>query len=246
MSITFGIYDFFSYLIPGLLYLFAFEEFLRSIGRSDIKISDLLEASEVQIILFLIPVLVGAYVIGHILDPIAQKVFYKFLDRFRYPRKKEGPKDIFADCLQKTKEKTSNLEIDFKKEEWGLLFSLIRQRNIEMAHILDKLNADSIMLNNVAFGMFILAISQLIMFFTSQNSIYLQNTLGAIILCMLAFSRSNQFRKWFIMGIFDSSLEYGSNLKQVIEYSRQNSMKELITIKDKKAKKTKKKKDKSD
>ena len=75
MSITLGIYDFFAYLIPGLLYLFVFNEFLRSIGRSTLNIVSWFRMGQAPDIILFVPILIGDYIIGQIFDPLAQRVF---------------------------------------------------------------------------------------------------------------------------------------------------------------------------
>ena len=117
------------------------------------------------------------------------------------------------------KKRCSSLDVQFQKSDWATLFTFIRQRNIEMAHILDKLNADGIMLINIALGMLLLTLIQVGIFFSNKELVFLLNALGTMLLCLLAMSRSNRFRIWFFSGIFEASLEYGTSLKKVAEYT---------------------------
>jgi hypothetical protein len=211
MSINLGFYDFFSYLIPGLLYLYTFNEFLRSIGQGFIKIESWFQAGQAPAWYMFIPILIGAYLVGHLLDPVAQRLF-KILIHIRNPKK------AYAKALDNLKTQHPNLNIEFEPKDWALLFSFIRHRNLEMAHILDKFNADAIMLVNISLGMFALLLIQLGIFFSTNSLVHLINSGGIFILLSLAMFKCNQFRSWFFGGIFLAALEYGKNTKEVTEY----------------------------
>lgn len=210
MSINLGFYDFFSYLIPGLLYLYVFNEFLRSIGQKFVDIEIWLQAGRAPSLTVFIPILLVAYLAGHLIDPVAQRLF-KMLYHFRNPKK------VYARALDDMKSHHPNLNIKFEPKDWNLLFSFIRHRNLEMAHILEKFNADSIMLVNIALGLFALVLIQLGMFFSTRLSTFLINSLGIFVLFLLAAFKCNQFRSWFFAGIFQAALEYGKSLKEVVE-----------------------------
>lgn len=211
MSINLGFYDFFSYLIPGLLYLYTFNEFLRGIGQRFLDIGSWFQSGQAPQWYMFIPILIGAYLMGHLLDPVAQKLF-KIIIHFRNPKK------VYAKALDDLKTKYPSLNIEFEPKDWTLLFSFIRHRNIEMAHILDKFNADAIMLVNISFGMFMLVLIQTGMFFSTNSSIYLINAVVIFVLLLLAMFKCNQFRSWFFGGVFQAALEYGKNITEVTEY----------------------------
>ena len=212
MSITLGIYDLFSYLIPGMFYLYVFNEILRSVGLNHFQISVGIQQSQSLSIILLVPILLGAFVIGHILDPISQRFFnflYRISGRLTYPRR----------SLQEINERHPILNVRFQPKDWDILLSIIRQRNIEMARILDKFQADSKMLRNIAFGLIFLSLTQITIFFSTKDFANLLNALGEITLFYFAISKSNQFYLWFFSDIFKASLEYGSDLVEVIEYT---------------------------
>jgi hypothetical protein len=210
MSINLGFYDFFSYLIPGLLYLYVFNEFLHSIGQNFIDIASWFPSGQAPSLTIFIPLLLAAYLVGHLIDPVAQRLF-KLLYHFRNPKK------AYARALDDMKNHYPELNIEFEPKDWNLLLSFIRHRNLDMAHILDKFNADAIMLVNIALGMFALVLIQMGMFFSTNSSIFLINSAGVFVLFLLAAFKCNQFRSWFFIGIFQAALEYGKNLREVVE-----------------------------
>ena len=87
MSINLGIYDLFSFIIPGLLYLYAFNEFSRSIGWKFVDIISWAIPGQIPSLIFFIPILIGAYLAGHLLDRVSQIFFNLF--------------PIFSDRLEK-------------------------------------------------------------------------------------------------------------------------------------------------
>jgi len=210
MSINLGFYDFFSYLIPGLLYLYVFNEFLRGTGQKFVDIGIWLQSGQAPSLTVFIPILIGSYLVGHLLDPVAQRLF-KIFYHIRNPKK------VYAQALDDMKAHHPNLDIKFDPKDWNLLLNFIRHRNLEMAHILDKFNADAIMLVNIALGLFSLTLIQAGMFFSSNNWIYLINSAGVFILFLLSIFKCNQFRSWFFIGVFQAALEYGKDLEEVVE-----------------------------
>ncbi len=121
MSINLGMYDFFSFFTPGLLYLYAFNEFAGSVGWKYLNINSWIQSGQTPSIVFFVPLVLGAYIIGHLVDPIAQN-FFNLIPRFG----DRGP--IKAESLKSVKDRYTNLDIQFEPRDWNVLFALIRQR----------------------------------------------------------------------------------------------------------------------
>lgn len=213
MSISLGIYDFFAFTVPGLLYLYALNEFSKSVGWKFVDIESWFVSGQTPSLVFLVPILVGAYLIGHLLEPISQK-FFNFFPRFsdRYDRTEWYMNSIKA--------RYPKLKIKFELRDRTLLFALIRQRNIEMAKILDIFSANAIMLRNSALGFLILSVANTILFFSTNLLDQLFIALITFILCLLSIMNSNQYREWFVKDIFRASLEYGVNIEEVVSFTR--------------------------
>jgi hypothetical protein len=213
MSVSLGIYDFFAYIIPGTLYLFVFNELLRSFGFKFINVISWFQPGQSPNILLFVPVLIAAYIIGHIIDPLAYNFYHKYIYRIRHKKK------IYEKQLQYLKEGYPKLNIQFEPRDWTVLFTLLRERNVEITKVIDKYQADSMMLRNIALGTLVLAINYLGNFFFLGSWAYLIVSLGILIISLLAINKSNQFRTWFYSAIYEASLGYGTDLKAVIQHS---------------------------
>lgn len=227
MSINLGIYDFFAYIIPGLLYLFVLNEFSRNIGLKFVDFLTWLQPGQAPNAIFVLPILVIAYVMGHIFDVLAYQFYLEFIYRLRHKKK------VSEKQLQYLKERYPNLDIQFESKDWNIMFTFLRGRNVEIARIIDKYQADSIMLRNIALGMLILALIYIGIFFSAGSWTSLFYAGSTFLASLFAIKKSNRFRTWFYSGIFEASLEYGKSLKEVAEY---NISKNSIQITKRKAK----------
>ena len=216
MSITLGIYDLFAYLIPGLLYLFIFNEFLRVIGLKFIDTSIWMAGGQSPNANVIIPALLFSYVVGHVIDHVAQWFFFRVINLFRIRKFQH----VAASSLQTVIERCPDIKIGFEASDWDVLFTILQQRNPEATRIIDKFQADTIMLRNISFGLFLMAALQFVTFGLSLEWLYLFISLGLFTLSAISFNRSARFREWFFIAIFKASLEYGTTLKDVIEYKR--------------------------
>ena len=208
MSINFGIYDFFSYFVPGVFYIFVFNELLRSIKLDYIDINNLIQSNYSPSVFIFISLLVIAYVVGQLLDQVVRRLF----KRIPHPRIKRS-----WGGLRSAKERYPDLNIQFEPRDWTLLFALIWQRNPEMAKVLDSFSANNIMLRNISFGLFLYSITKIIFFFSTMKWTFLIYAVFMIILSLLASSKSDQYRLWFLKDIFRASLEYGVSIKDVVQ-----------------------------
>jgi len=218
MSINLGIYDFFSFTVPGLLYLYAFNEFSRSIGWKYFDVYSWIASNPTPSFIFIALIFTVPYLIGHLMDPVSQK----FLDAFSNFRSRSGKNNWLMFSI---KGRYPNLNIAFESKDRTLLFALIRQRNIEMARILDGFSSNSIMLRNTAFGLVLLFVANVILFISTKNLDCLFIALIALVLCLLSAINSIQYREWFVKDIFRASLEYGANIEDVVAYSKKKEEK---------------------
>ncbi|MBI5933842.1 MAG: hypothetical protein HY867_09055 [Chloroflexi bacterium] len=207
MSFSLGLYDLFSYLIPGMLYIYVVNEYIKLFGFSHLDPSQLSKVDQSTSALVVVAILFAAFVIGHIFDYLASTLLYKLIYRRSIPEV----------ALGELKRKYDTIDIAFKPDDWDILMIILRSRNIELTKILDKFQADSIMLRNLAFGFFLAMILSFTMFFQTLNTQEILLALAMLIAWGFASYRSKQFRLWFYTDIFQASLEYGSTLKKVME-----------------------------
>ena len=210
MSITLEIYDVFSYAIPGILYVFAFNEGLRLLGLPSLDISQLNNSSY----LFLLGLL--SYLVGHLFDYISHYTWYR---RF-YPGK--SPERALSSFKN-----SSGLKPDFDPHQWSILLSVIRHNNMEVCNTIDKNKAISIMLRNVSFALFLLTIVFAISAFIPVFSpIFLLGAIVTLVGSIVSLRRGDVFNQWFYRLIYQQSLVYGSSLKEVLDNNRSKITKE--------------------
>lgn len=223
MSISLGVYDFYAYIIPGLLYLFVTNELFRNVGWRFVDVGIWFQPGQAPGIIFAIAILLLAYLVGHMLDIVAYQ-FYLIL-RYRL-RHKEGVSDHQLNYLRK---RYPYLDIQYNPKDWNTLFTLLRERNNDIAKVIDKYQADSIMLRNIAFSMFLFAIMQVALFFTTGLWENLSVAMVSFLISSLSMNKSNRFRAWSYTTIFEASLGYGKTLKEVVEYTHGKDFVEKTT-----------------
>jgi len=229
MSINLGIYDFFSFTIPGLLYLYAFNEISRSIGWKFFDVYSWATSNPAPGFIFIVLIFSVAYLLGHLMDPISQM----FLDTFSKLRKRSVKNNWL---MYSVKGRYPSLNISFESRDRTLLFALIRQRNIELARILDNFSSNSIMFRNVSFGLVFLLAANVILYISTKDTNRLFIALIALVLCFLSAANSLQYREWFVKDIFRASLEYGANVEDVVAYSKNKDNKSKPVRLNKKSK----------
>jgi hypothetical protein len=212
MSINLGIYDFFAYLVPGLMYLFLLNEFSSRIGLASFNITQLnLDFGVAGVIVL------AAYVIGHLFDVFAQWFCYKLLTR----------KSIPATTLENIQTQYPHLNIRFEPKDYHLLFVLLRERNLPFTEVLDRFEANSILLKNVSFASILFAILQLSTLFGDFSIVNLLLFLSGVTVCWMAFNSSRMYHTWFFLDVFEASLAYGTDIQEVLANKKISQSKSL-------------------
>ena len=214
MSINLGFYDFFSYLLPGFVYLYAVNDLLKALGLKHVDLANFMQAGQEPAFGLVALALFAAYIVGHIFDPLSLNFFFKFLFRIR---NSQGATTI---SLNTIKERYPQLNIKYVPKDWEALLIVLRQRSFETAQSIDRFQADSIMLRNIAFGLLLMALANVIAFFTTMNAFYFLVALAELFACWMLASESFKFRIWFFTQIFEGSLIYGTSIEEVISYGK--------------------------
>ena len=202
MSINLGIYDFFAYLVPGIMYLFLLNEFSGRLGWASFDVAQV----ATQGIGAVAVVVLAAYVVGNLFDGLAHWFCYKFLTR----------KSVSATTLETLKHQYPHLNIQFEPNDYHLLFVILRGRNPQFTQTLDRFVANSILLKNVSLASALYAVLQLSMFFGGFSVDNLLLFLGGLIACWLAYRSSKMYHTWFFLDVFEGSLAYGANVQEVL------------------------------
>jgi len=220
MSIAIGVYDFFSYTIPGVFYLYIIYEFLK-LFKVDVNnlLSVIANTSTPFQVTILIIGLVTAFIVGHVFDMVAHFLVFNLMYRGKTSQI----------VLDKIKRRDNDANIQFEAKDWHLLLILLRQRNLPVAQTFDKHEADSIMFRNISL------IALLTAFVMGAKATlddpYLWITVGAFLpVWIMAARRSFILHTWFFEGIFLSTLEYGNSVNKVLEYGQRQNPEHLVRI----------------
>ncbi len=206
---TLGFYNFLSYIIPGLLYLYVINEFFRLLQWRSVDVSVLFQSGQsAPGLLTLVVILLAGFVVSQLLEPIAKFIFHKLLAR----------KDIAITGFELFREKNKSLKINFKPSDFELLFTIIRQRNSEISRPIEQFQAQSLMFRNLSFGLLLFSALEFISYFEFRSVEYIVVSVVALWMCWIAHQRSNKFRIWFFERIFEASMDYGSSLEEVVAY----------------------------
>src|SRR5687768_8116409 len=155
MSITFGIYDFFSYTVPGVLYILVANQMLFLLRMPSIDLNTL-NTSIGGALLWVL----AAYVVGQLMDSFAVRWYY-LVNKFHAETK----------ALHDFREKHEDIKTDFTINDRQSLFSVIRHNNLELARYIDNFKAISIMLNNISLALLLFGIQQFLVAVTEGFSL---------------------------------------------------------------------------
>jgi hypothetical protein len=212
MSIAIGLYDLFSYLIPGILYLYVLNETLgvmrwQYLDPAKLTFGGDSGPSLLAIALFAI----GAYVAGHIFDQLRSML----LDSRMY----NGVADR---ALRKIERRLSHSNIDhaFTPDDWSILQEGLKVRNQDLVGEAERFKAEGLMLRNLSFGLFLYGLIQLLQFVMQLDQWYhwLLFVIG-LAASFLAHRRAGRFDEWFYRTIYSQALTYGASLKEFLNNS---------------------------
>ncbi len=203
MNVRLGIYEIFSRIVPGGVYLVAIWQLLTILGIVTIDFQTINNLS----IIASIGLIVVAYILGGALDNLALILFRLF----------EKPGFSARSFVKFKKKHQDRWMIDFRDEDWPILLAYIRTKNLELASEIDRHNAISIMSRNIGTGLMLIAGNSLIQFFVSQDFIQMFICIIMLILSVLSIREAVKFRGWFYDRIYETVLAYRIDLEKSIK-----------------------------
>jgi len=203
MNIRLGIYEIFSRIIPGGLYIVAVAQFGAILG---LVTFDLNTINNLSFIASLVLVVI-AYILGGTFDNLAYALF-KVFNKPGYSAR------TFAEFKQKNKHRWI---IDFEDGDWQILLAFIRTKNLELASELERNNALSVMLRNVGLGLLLMAINSLIQFFISWSPLFVLMSVLLLIVSILIVREAVKFRGWFYNSIYETIIAYRIDLENAVK-----------------------------
>lgn len=212
MSIAIGLYDLFSYLIPGVLYLLLINDFLRSTGWRYIELANLhISGDSAPGIFAVVAIGLGAYVTGHIFEAFRSVL----LDNWLY----HGAPDRAMTKIRR-RLSHSNIEVNFHFDDWSIYQEGLKVRNGNLVGDSERYKADALMMRNFSFAGFLYGLLQVVQFSQRIDHWYhLVLFVLGIVVGFLAYRRARRFDEWYYRTIYTQALVYGSNLKEFLENS---------------------------
>ena len=204
MTISLGLYDVFSYIVPGFLYLYVMLEFMRVLGWRTVDLT------QIDTVGSLLLITVVSFILGHIVGSITYDYWYKLFF-------KTHPPSISLARLRKLYPDT---QFDFKPDDNELFFAIIRHHDKSLAEKIEITRVNSIMLRSISFGLFFYGILQVWLLFDKQQLHHLVIATIAMLSSAITLRRSGTFYKWFFTNVFLEALNYGSNVREALEMSR--------------------------
>jgi hypothetical protein len=204
MTISLGVYDVFSYIVPGFLYLYVITEFMRLLSWRTIDLT------QIDTVGSLLLVTVISFVLGHIIGSITYNYWSKLFSRTHPP----------ALSLARLRELYPDIQFDFKPDDNELIFAVISHHDKSLAEKIETARVNSIMLRSISLGLFLYGILQIWLTFDQQQLLYLAIAAIAMLCSAIALRRSITFYKWFFTNIFLEALNYGSNVHEVLATSK--------------------------
>src|SRR5690349_15633017 len=135
MNLRLGLYEIFSRIVPGGVYIAAIWQLLTILGLIHIDFQAINNLS----VLASIGLIVVAYILGGALDNLSL-IFFRFF---------KPPGFSARSFVEFKKRYRDRWIVDFHNEDWSILLAYLRTRNLELASEIDRHNAISIMTRNI-------------------------------------------------------------------------------------------------
>lgn len=193
MNIALSFYEIFARLVPGIFYLFALGQLSLILGLSyiDLKVINNLG---------LIPSIglaIASYILGTVLYPVSI-VWHRLF------KPKNAPESAFIEFQKRN----LNWRFEFESKDWRVLFAWLRKENHELANSIEKSNAYYIMLESISFGIILLAVNQVVLFFIRETYLNILYCGFLIVFSLLAAREGRFFQLRFYHLIFETALSY--------------------------------------
>ena len=204
MSIKVNAYDFFAYTIPGGLILFTILYALNIFGVIQIDFLTIVSSVGQSLI-----VIAASYIAGLLIEPIG-KLWYRL---FR-------PKGFPDVALVEFKKIHPSIRVNFKAEDWIILFAYIKHQNIEIASDIERVNASSVMMRNISLGFMILAVVEIVNFSLVLVPLHLVFGVVLVIFSIIAGKESDKFAQWYYFAIFETITSQTLQISDLVKINK--------------------------
>ena len=209
MSIRIGVYDFFSFTIPGIIYLIFLTLVYSLIDGRAIEItelaghiSNLFDSAFVGLVVSGI----AAYLAGMVFDSIALSWARLF-----------GKRDPAEWAFERFKKHNNNIEVHFTPGNWQVLLASVRAKNYDVATMADKYQATHVMLRNVSLGMLLLGLLSIVKAVQSGEWVtHLVLCFFLIFISIVCVRKAIVYSMWAYAFIYESFVAQTKNLQHLV------------------------------
>lgn len=215
MSISLSIYDVFANLLPGLVYLFAINEFIKSVGYKGMDISTLPSSAQTIGILFI------GYLLGHLFNALTYNGWYMLFYRDSSLHDRNNMLSDSGKALASLREQYPDLNFDtFQPRDSDVLFSALQVNDKELADRIEITRVTAIMMRNVSFGLFIVGMVEVIYAVRDASLANIVTALACMVASRLALSQTAKYYHWFFKDVFRIAALHGKSLSEVVNKLR--------------------------
>jgi hypothetical protein len=201
MSIPFSVFDFFSYTIPGILYIFTINYLLRILKYPSVNISRF--SNEIGYALLGI---ILAYAIGHLMQTFAWKWYLVF-----------NKDTALREAFNRLKPNFVRAKLNINIEDRQIVVSFLKHNNLKLAEHIDRLSAICVMLHNLSLGLFLFALVQIVQIIIKGFSVLpIVISIAGLILSYTSIKRSKLYNVWYWDNVFEQALHYRKDITAMI------------------------------
>ncbi len=215
MSISLSIYDVFANLLPGLVYLFAINEFIKSIGYKGMDVSTLPSSAQTIGILFI------GYLLGHLFNALTYNGWYLLFYRESSYHDRNNMKSDSGKALTSLRNQYPDLDFgNFMPRDSDILFSALQVNNKDLAERIEITRVTAIMMRNVSFGLFIFGMVEIIYAVRDASLNNILIVLACVIASRLSLTQTAKYYHWFFKDVFRIAALYGKSSSEVVNKLR--------------------------
>ncbi len=205
MSIAVSVYDALAFTVPGFLYLFVFNELLRTLGYSN------LEVGKADFSSYWLPMILLAYVTGQLMDFISLRLWVRLW--YRVPDEERAYNKFLTIRADE--------KVDFNPKQWAILFTVIQREDRPTAEMIDRSIAVRVLLRNISFGLFIFSLLYFYLtFYSTFSPHHLIEAVCLLIFSFVSLQKSDYYNILLYCHMFQHATLYGKNLQEVLNAVR--------------------------
>ncbi len=200
MSVRIGVYDFFSYTLPGALFLLwgavAYELWT---GNSVVPGLDRVDLAQVALIA------VASFLLGHLMDPVSWRNPWYWLF---------GPRDAASVAHDAIVASLPGVQLGFQASDWPILEARIALDSDSAAAEPQKLRATHIMLRSTCLALLLFALLCLVnLIAKGWQEKHLVGTVVALGFSAVAARGSHKFSRWSYNRVFELAIAHSRALE---------------------------------